>query len=69
MSVSIRLRGALLAVAVAGALGFGGAQAVATPSQGEPAARRCTQDACNNHCMIKYGVPGFCDGRGCWCGG
>jgi hypothetical protein len=62
-----KTRNLLFGALVAASLGFGGAQALAAPSAVESKALRCTQDSCNNRCMIQHGVPGFCTGRGCWC--
>lgn len=46
-----RWRNALLAIPVAGALAFGGTQALASPAQAAPDANRCLPDArCDSLC-------------------
>ena len=51
------------AAAVAAALGFGGAQAVAAPAP-EAKVAGCTQESCEKRCAP---LTGFCEPRGCWC--
>ena len=68
MRTRSRLRRGAFAAMVAGALGFGTAQAVAAPAaRPDTGFRGCTQASCDQKCQTQYGVPGFCDGRGCRC--
>lgn len=60
------LRRGLFALATAGALGFGGSQALASPRQAEGEARACNQDVCTERCA-REGLIGLCSGRGCYC--
>lgn len=53
----------IFAVAVAAAMGFGAAQAVAAPVDAR-AVRGCTQESCAKRCAP---LTGFCEPRGCWC--
>ncbi|HSU15920.1 hypothetical protein [Longimicrobium sp.] len=62
---SLIRRGAFAAV-VAASLGFGAAQATATPAKSDAGFRGCSQNACDMKCA-KTGQTGFCDGRGCRC--
>lgn len=67
MSRSHSLRRGVLAAAVLAALGYGGAQALATP-QAATDAGTCTAFGCNTQCILDhydYGicVEGICE---CW---
>ena len=52
------------AAAVAAAMGFGAAQAVAAPAENAGMVRGCTQESCAKRCAP---LTGFCEPRGCWC--
>lgn len=54
----------IFAAAVAAAMGFGAAQAVAAPAAKAQALRGCTQESCAKRCAP---LTGFCEPRGCWC--
>jgi len=58
-------RRGLFALAVAAALGFGGAQAFASP--GAVAERACSGGQCNRDCKARGYGGGFCDQGGCIC--
>ena len=64
MRMGTLLRRGVFAALTAAALGFGAAQAVATPAQANTAFRGCTQASCDKRCAP---LIGFCDGRGCSC--
>ena len=67
MRSSPTLRRAVFAAATVAALGFGAAQALASPAApADGSARRCDPEACQRRCA-REGLFGFCDGRGCWC--
>jgi uncharacterized membrane protein len=53
----------IFAAAVAAAMGFGAAQAVAAPAE-NAGVRGCTQESCAKRCAP---LTGFCEPRGCWC--
>lgn len=53
------------ALATLAALGFGAAQAFASP--GETAARACNGGQCNRDCKARGADGGFCDQGGCIC--
>jgi uncharacterized membrane protein len=59
-----RMTRGMFAAAVAAAMGFGAAQAVAAPSAEAQAVRGCTQESCEKRCAP---LIGFCEPRGCWC--
>lgn len=63
-----KLRGGLLAAAVAGSLGFGAAEAFARPAEAR-AALRCDPDQCNTYCQARHGpfAHGECWGDECLC--
>ena len=58
-------RWALPAAAVAAALGFGGAQALAAPA--EATVRACKQRECNLQCIASGATGGRCVGDACAC--
>jgi hypothetical protein len=60
------IRGGMFAAAVAAALGFGGAQAFASPGAAE-AERACNGGQCNRDCRARGADGGFCDQGGCIC--
>ncbi|HEU0300750.1 MAG TPA: hypothetical protein VFR37_14915 [Longimicrobium sp.] len=65
-----RTQRGLFALAMAAALGFGGAQAFASPgaAAGDAAARACTNAQCNLDCRRMGYDGGFCAGSwGCAC--
>ena len=63
------IRSGMFAAATAAALGFGGAQAFASPApEGEAAARACTNAQCNLDCRARGYDGGICAGSwGCTC--
>jgi hypothetical protein len=60
------IRGGMFALATAAALGFGGAQAFASPGAAE-AERACSGGQCNRDCRARGADGGFCDQGGCIC--
>lgn len=57
-SMARRWRTVLLAVPVAGALAFGGTQALAAPAAAAPAGNRCLPDRrCDAACPVAGGFP------------
>jgi hypothetical protein len=69
MTNGIRARAArvLGALAVAAALGFGGAQAFASPGAAVEGAARCTDGTCNSRCVSLGYTGGRCVGATCTC--
>lgn len=61
------IRSGLFAAAMAAALGFGGAQAFASPGAGAEAERACSGGQCNRDCRQRGYDGGFCDQGGCIC--
>lgn len=59
------LRRGLFALVTAGALGFGGSQALASPKQAGVRAQ-CNPENCTERCA-REGLIGLCSGRGCYC--
>ena len=62
-----RIRSGMFAAAMAAALGFGGAQAFASPGAAEAAERACSGGQCNRDCRARGYDGGFCDQGGCIC--
>lgn len=60
-------RGGLFAVGTVVALGFGGAQALASPSTSGGAARACFNVKCNADCQASGAVKGYCEDGYCKC--
>lgn len=58
-------RKGIFALAVAAALGFGAAQAFASP--GAEAARACSQPQCDQYCKSRGATGGQCVMGGCMC--
>jgi hypothetical protein len=68
MRTTAMLRRGVFAAGLAGALGFGAVQALASPTARTcDRAGRCDPEACERKCQTQFGVSGFCTGRGCWC--
>ncbi|HEX2204978.1 MAG TPA: hypothetical protein VHG91_16835 [Longimicrobium sp.] len=61
-----RVRGALFGLAVAGALGFGAREALATP-QPPPQGPLCNSAQCDQICRLIGANGGFCSRGGCFC--
>ena len=61
-----RLRKGLLAAVVAGALGFGVAQALAAPA-GAAAANSCSDERCDAICVSRGYAYGDCSTGACRC--
>jgi hypothetical protein len=61
------IRGGMFAAAVVAALGFGGAQAFASPGAAADAERACSGGQCNRDCRARGADGGFCDQGGCIC--
>ena len=59
-----------LAAVLAGTLGFGAAQALASPAPARPAEAACIDEVCNRHCEIRFGpfASGRCLDGSCVCG-
>jgi hypothetical protein len=56
--ITRRWRTVLLAVPVAGALAFGGTQALASPAAAAPTGNRCLPDVrCDSVCPVAGGFP------------
>ena len=67
-----RLRGWLFGAGVAAALGFGGAQAFASPAPAAAGERVCNSQLCNRICQSIGTIGGFCTSDGscvCYLGG
>ena len=62
-----RMQGGVFALAIAAALGFGGAQAFAQPGAAAEAERACSGGQCNRDCKARGADGGFCDQGGCIC--
>jgi hypothetical protein len=65
-TITKRIHGAVLALATAAALGFGGAQAFAAPAEAAGAAR-CADYTCNSRCVNLGYAGGNCVGASCVC--
>jgi hypothetical protein len=66
-TVTRGMRGWLLGAAMAAALGFGGAQAMAAPAD-DAQARACNPTGCNASCQAQGGISGRCTDAGlCAC--
>ncbi|HEX6750907.1 MAG TPA: hypothetical protein VF092_26705 [Longimicrobium sp.] len=57
----------LLALAVAGGLGFGTTQAIASPKPEGSVQRACDEDVCRRWCISKGFIDGGCFDDQCWC--
>lgn len=55
------------ALAVAGALQFGAAQALAAPDGAHEKERSCSHESCRRHCLSKGFSGAFCGPDGCYC--
>lgn len=68
-----KARGWLFGLGTAAALGFGGAQAMASPAPAADAAKACDPEVCNRICQtIPGSIGGFCTSDGscqCYIGG
>ncbi len=62
-----RMQRGVFAAAMAGALGFGAAQAFASPGTSADAERACSSGQCNRDCKARGADGGFCDQGGCIC--
>ncbi|HEX5871557.1 MAG TPA: hypothetical protein VFY65_14120 [Longimicrobium sp.] len=63
-----KVRGWLLGVGMAAALGFGGAQAAAAPAAAQSEMRACNPTGCNQSCRAQGGISGRCTDAGlCAC--
>jgi hypothetical protein len=62
-----RVARVLGALAVTAALGFGGAQAFASPGTAAEGAARCTDGTCNSRCVNLGYASGRCVGATCTC--
>lgn len=62
-----RVRNGIFGLAMAAALGFGGAQAFASPAAAQEAERACNGGQCNRDCRARGADGGFCDQGGCIC--
>jgi hypothetical protein len=69
MRSSIRIRAvrAMAALGVTAALGFGGAQAFASPGAAAEGAARCTDGTCKSRCLSLGYAGGSCSGATCVC--
>jgi hypothetical protein len=67
MRSSTRTARWLTAAALAGALGFGGAQALAAPSQPDPPPDTCNPGLCMSGCRLAGYDGGFCFSGDCIC--
>lgn len=65
--MSRRMHRGLFALATAAALGFGAAQAFASPGAAAEAERACSGGQCNRDCRARGADGGFCDQGGCIC--
>ena len=61
-----RMQYAMFAAAIAAALGFGGAQAFASPGAGAQGARACDLAQCDAGCKARGFSGGYCQME--WCG-
>jgi hypothetical protein len=62
-----RMQRGLFAAAMAAALGFGAAQAFASPGAAADVERACSGGQCNRDCKARGADGGFCDQGGCIC--
>ncbi|HEU0053063.1 MAG TPA: hypothetical protein VFQ39_07790 [Longimicrobium sp.] len=63
---SERIRRWGFALLTAGALGFGGTQALAAPAAGDDA-RACSPNGCDRACRAQGGISGRCNNGACLC--
>jgi hypothetical protein len=57
----------MFAAAMAAALGFGGAQAFASPGAAAQGERACSQPQCDESCRARGATGGQCVMGGCMC--
>ncbi|HEU4883868.1 MAG TPA: hypothetical protein VFT45_16530 [Longimicrobium sp.] len=62
-----RIRSGMFAAVMAAALGFGGAQAFASPGAAGDVERACSGGKCRSDCRAQGYDGGFCDQGGCIC--
>ena len=60
-------RGGMFAAVMAAALGFGAAQAFASPGAAAQTERACSGGQCRSDCRARGYDGGFCDQGGCIC--
>lgn len=65
--MTARMQRGLFAAAMTAVLGFGGAQAFASPAQAAEAERACSSGQCGRDCRRAGYDGGFCDQGGCIC--
>lgn len=61
-----RVRNALFGLAIAGSLGFGAREALATPQE-PPQVPRCDSATCDRLCKLLLADSGFCSRGSCFC--
>ncbi|HST63286.1 MAG TPA: hypothetical protein VLK84_31535 [Longimicrobium sp.] len=68
MGMTTAVRRWVFGAVMAGALGFGGAQALAAPAPATQGETVCSNEVCNQVCLATAGRGGFCSTRGiCVC--
>jgi hypothetical protein len=68
MAATKTVRRWVFGAATAGALGFGGAQAFAAPAPAAQGEKVCSNEVCNQFCLVTAGRGGFCSTWGiCAC--
>jgi hypothetical protein len=67
MAATGTVRRWLFGAATAGALGFGGAQAIAAPAPAVQGEKVCSHDVCNQVCLAIGRRGGFCSEGVCLC--